>query len=101
MHINSLRKKAPMLLSLALLLAVSAFAQTSASLSGTVHDPQGGAVVGAKVILKDVGGTTQIETTTNSEGFYIFPIIQPATYTVTIEATGFKKSVKTGIVVNA
>ena len=44
MRINSLRKKAPMLLSLALLLAASAFAQTSASLSGTVHDPQGGAV---------------------------------------------------------
>src|SRR5262245_6512133 len=53
MRINSPRKKAPILLSLALLLAVSAFAQTSASLSGTVHDPQGGAVAGAKVILKD------------------------------------------------
>jgi hypothetical protein len=90
-----------MLLSLALLLTVSAFAQTSASLSGTVHDPQGGAVVGAKVMLKDVGGATQLETTTNSEGFYIFPIIQPATYAVTIEAAGFKKIIKTGIVVNA
>jgi hypothetical protein len=101
MHINTLRKKTPMLLSLALLLAVSAFAQTSASLSGIVHDPQGGAVVGAKVTLKDIGGTTQLETTTTSEGFYIFPIIQPSTYTVTIEAAGFKKSVKTGIVVNA
>src|SRR5882672_9355448 len=101
MHINLLRKKTPMLLSLALLLAVSAFAQTSASLSGTVHDPQGGAVVGAKITLKDAGGTTQLETTTNSEGFYTFPIIHPATYTVTIEATGFKKSVKSGIVVNA
>ncbi|HEY8461755.1 MAG TPA: carboxypeptidase regulatory-like domain-containing protein [Blastocatellia bacterium] len=101
MHINSLRKKTPMLFSLALLLAVSVFAQTSASLSGTIHDPQGSAVIGAKVTLKDAGGTTQLETVTNSEGFYIFPIIQPATYTVTIEATGFKKVVKTGIVVNA
>jgi hypothetical protein len=53
MCINSLRKKTSILLSLALLLAVSAFAQTSASLSGTVHDPQGGAVAGAKVTLKD------------------------------------------------
>jgi outer membrane receptor protein involved in Fe transport len=101
MRINSLRKKTPMLLSLALLLAVSAFGQTSASLSGTVHDPQGGAVAGAKVSLKDTGGTTQLDTTTNSEGFYIFPILQPGTYTVTIEASGFKKSVKSGIVVNA
>src|SRR5215470_11685563 len=101
MCINSLRKKAPILLSLALLLAVSAFAQISASLSGTVHDPQGGAVAGAKVMLKDAGGKVQLDTTTNNEGFYTFPIIQPATYTVTIEATGFKKSVKSGIVVNA
>jgi hypothetical protein len=101
MCINSLRKKAPMLLSLALLLAISAFAQTSASLSGTVHDPQGAAVVGAKVTLNDGGGKVQLETTTNAEGFYTFPIIQPATYTVTIEAAGFKKSIKSGIVVNA
>src|SRR5215470_17344244 len=101
MCINSLRKKTPMLLSLALLLALSAFAQTSASLNGTVHDTQGAAVVGAKVTLKDAGGKVQLDTTTNSEGFYTFPIIQPSTYTVTIEATGFKKSVKSGIVVNA
>jgi carboxypeptidase family protein/TonB-dependent receptor-like protein len=101
MRINSLRKKTPLLLSLALLLAASAFAQTSASLSGTVHDPQGGAVAGAKVMLKDAGGATHLDTTTNNEGFYSFPIIQPGTYTVTIEAPGFKKSVKSGIVVNA
>ncbi|MBO0725110.1 MAG: carboxypeptidase regulatory-like domain-containing protein, partial [Blastocatellia bacterium] len=101
MHINSLRKKTPIFLALALLLTVSALAQTSASLSGTVHDPQGGAVVGAKVLLKDTGGKTQLETTTNAEGFYTFPIIQPATYTVTIEAAGFKKFVQSGVVVNA
>ena len=100
MRINTLRKNTPMLLSLTLLLAVSAFAQTSASLSGTAHDPQGGAVA-AKVTLKDIGGKVQLDTTTNGEGFYTFPIIQPGTYTVTIEATGFKKSVKSGIVVNA
>src|SRR5215813_122951 len=101
MRINSLRKKTPLLLSLALLLAVSGVAQTSASLSGTVHDAQGGAVVGAKVFLKDAGGKTQLETTTNAEGFYTFPIIQPSTYTVTIEASGFKKFIQSGVVVNA
>src|SRR5215467_7407600 len=101
MRIKSLRKNTPILLSLALLLAISAFAQTSASLSGTVHDPQGGAVVGAKITLKDAGGATHLETSANNEGFYTFPIIQPGTYTVAIEATGFKKSVKSGVVVNA
>src|SRR5262245_5309743 len=101
MCINSLRKKALMLLPLALLLAISAFAQTSASLSGTVHDPQGGAVAGAKVTLKNAGGGVHLETGASNEGFYTFPIIQPGTYTVTIEAPGFKKFVKSGVVVNA
>src|SRR5262245_18227781 len=101
MRINALRKKTPLLLSLALLLAVSGVAQTSASLSGTVHDSEGGASVGAKLMLKEAGGKVQLDTTTNSEGFYTFAIIQLATYTVTIEVTGFKKSVKLGIVVNA
>src|SRR5215472_8415147 len=96
MRINSLRKKMPLLLSLALLLTVSAIAQTSASLSGTVHDPHGGAVVGAKVSLKDTGGTTQLETTTNGEGVYTLPIIRPGTDRVTIEAAGFKKAIKSG-----
>src|SRR5687767_5271798 len=101
MRIISLRKSVPMLLLLALLLAISGFAQTSASLNGTVHDPNGGAVAGAKITLKATGAATHLDTTTNSEGFYTFPIIQPGTYTVTIEAGGFKKSVKSGIVVNA
>ncbi|NOT60647.1 MAG: TonB-dependent receptor [Acidobacteria bacterium] len=81
--------------------AGAARAQTSASLSGTVQDPQGHAVAGAKVSLANTAKTTQLETTTNSEGFYTFPVIQPGNYTVTIEAAGFKKSATTGIVVNA
>src|SRR5215475_5148012 len=101
MHFNSLSKKTPILLSLALLLAVCALAQTSASLSGTVHDPQGGAVAAAKVTLKDTRLGAHLETTTNNEGFFTFPIIQPGTYIVTVEAPGFKKSVKSGVVVNA
>jgi hypothetical protein len=100
MRINSLRKKTPMLLSLALLLAVSAFAQTSASLSGIVQDPNGGVVTGAKVTVSDPTKGIQLETSTNSEGIFAFSTLQPGTYTVTVEASGFKKVVKTGIVLN-
>src|SRR5262245_54051653 len=100
MRINSLRKKMPLLLSLALLLAVSAFAQTSASLSGIVQDPNGGVVTGAKVIVSDPTKNLQLETTTNPEGTFAFSTLQPGTYTVTIEASGFKKFVKSGIVIN-
>jgi hypothetical protein len=101
MRSASILKRIIPLALLAVLFAATAFAQTSASLSGTVHDPQGNAVVGAKVSLTNTAGTTQLDTTTNSEGFYIFPVIQPGNYTVTIEAAGFKKAVKSGIVVNA
>src|SRR5262245_6916874 len=100
MRINSLRKQMPMLLSLALLMTVSAFAQTSASLSGVVHDPNGGVVNGAKVTVSDPSKGLQLETTTNSEGVFTFSTLQPGTYSVTIEATGFKKVVKSGIVLN-
>ena len=101
MRSASLFKRTIPLALLAMLFAATAFAQTSASLSGTVHDPQGNAVVGAKISLTNTAGTTQLDTTTNSEGFYTFPVIQPGNYTVTIEAPGFKKTAKSGIVVNA
>jgi len=101
MRSASLLKRIIPLALLTVLFAAAAFAQTSSSLSGTVHDPQGNAVVGAKVLLKDTGGVTQLETTTSGEGLFVFPAIQPGNYTVTIEASGFKKAVKSGIVVSA
>lgn len=98
MHINSLYKRILVLLSLALALSLTAFGQTSASLSGIVQDPNGGVVNGAKVIVSDPTKGLQLETTTNSEGIFAFSTLQPGTYTVTVEASGFKKHVKTGIV---
>ncbi|MGH9836812.1 MAG: carboxypeptidase regulatory-like domain-containing protein, partial [Blastocatellia bacterium] len=101
MRSASLFKRIIPLALLTILFAAAAFAQTSSSLSGTVHDPQGNAVTGAKVSLKDTGGITQLDTTTSGEGLFVFPAIQPGNYTVTIEAPGFKKSAKSGIVVSA
>jgi hypothetical protein len=100
MRINSLRKKTPMLLSLAMLLAVSAFAQNTGSLSGIVQDPNGGALAGAKVTVSDPSKGFQLETKTNSEGTFSFSTVPPGTYAVTIEAAGFKKTVKSGIILN-
>jgi hypothetical protein len=97
---GSFRRSIPLAV-LAMVFAATAFAQTSASLSGTVQDTKGGVIPGANVTLTNTAGTTQLETATNESGFYSFPIIQPGTYIVTIEATGFKKAVKSGIVVNA
>jgi len=83
-----------------LFLTALVFGQTSASLSGTIQDPNGNAVSGAKVTVSDPARNLQIETRAGSDGTFSFPTLQPGTYTVTVEASGFKKVVKTGIVLN-
>lgn len=87
-------------LMLSLLLAATAFGQASASLSGLVQDPQGFAIPGARVGVADPGKGQQFETLTSSEGTFSFPVLNPGTYTVTVEAPGFKKLVKSGVILN-
>ncbi len=101
-YVSSIRRTAPLCFAALLLLAsaLTAMGQTSASLSGIVQDPNGGVVNGARVTVSDPGKGLQLETTTNSEGIFAFSTLQPGTYTVTVEASGFRKVVKTGIVLN-
>jgi Carboxypeptidase regulatory-like domain/TonB-dependent Receptor Plug Domain len=82
-----------------LLLASASAAQTSATLSGAVQDPQGNAVAGAKVTVTDSTRNLQLETKSGADGTFSFTTLQPGSYAVSVEATGFKKFVKTGIVI--
>src|SRR5438445_8563841 len=60
------------------------------SILGTVTDPQGAAVVGAKITVTDQNkGTTQ-ETTTNESGNYSVTHLIPDVYSLKVEAQGFK-----------
>jgi hypothetical protein len=68
------------------------YAQTgTTSLRGTVVDRSGGAAVGAKVVLANAAQASQREARTNSTGAYEFVALQPGTYTLTVEMTGFRK----------
>ena len=60
------------------------------SIFGTVTDPQGNAVTGAKVTVTSVTKGTSVETTTNESGNFSVIHLIPDTYKVKIEATGFK-----------
>ena len=60
------------------------------SIAGTVTDPQGNAVAGAKVTVTDLTKNTTEETTTNDSGNYSVIHLIPDTYKVHIEASGFK-----------
>src|SRR5213083_1504655 len=85
---------------LVILLLPTAFAQTSATLSGTVQDQQGNVIAGAKVTVSDPTKSQRFDTTSGDAGTFSFPALQPGTYTLTVEMAGFKQLVKTGIVIN-
>src|SRR5215472_13112728 len=85
-----LKKIAFLLSVLSLLLAVTAFAQTTASIKGTVTDTSGAAVVGAKVTVTSSAIGIDRNTTTNANGDYEVPALPPGVYTVKIEQSGFQ-----------
>lgn len=86
---------------LLLLFSGSAFAQAGkGSLAGSVTDPNGAAVANAKVTVKQDMTGQVLETTSTGAGLYAFPTLDVGPYTVTVEASGFKKSSKTGLVVS-
>ncbi|MDE3168445.1 MAG: TonB-dependent receptor, partial [Acidobacteriota bacterium] len=58
---------------------------------GSVVDPGGAAITTAKVSLTDEAGGGVRSTLSNSEGAYSFAQVVPATYTISVEAPGFKR----------
>src|SRR6266550_5898787 len=83
------------------LFAASAYAQFKASIQGTVTDPQGTVVPGAKVTVTNQSTGAVRETTTSDQGFYRINELPPGSYTVTVEASGFKQTISKDIVVEA
>lgn len=74
------------------LTAGSAFGQAVyGSILGTITDPQGAAVSGAKVTVTDQRKGTSDQTTTNESGNYSMTHLIPDIYSVSVEAPGFKK----------
>jgi hypothetical protein len=84
-----------------LVTGLPALAQVSSGMiTGVVQDAQRAVVPNAKVVLlNQAQGTVVREVTTNVEGQFVFTPVLPGTYTVTVEASGFKKSTMTDIVV--
>src|SRR5258708_39660844 len=60
------------------------------SISGSVTDPQGNAVAGAKVTVTNISKGTTAEATTNESGNYSVTHLIPDSYKIHVEAAGFK-----------
>jgi hypothetical protein len=71
------------------------------SIIGTVTDPQGNAVVNAKVTVTSVTKSFTYDTTTNESGNYSVTHLIPDTYKVHTEAPGFQVSEIPSVIVNA
>jgi hypothetical protein len=80
----------------------STFAQTfSASISGTVTDPSGAVVAGAKLQLRNTATQDVRLDSSASDGSYRFTNLLPGTYEISAAAAGFKNFVRTGMILAA
>ncbi len=65
---------------------------STGSIQGTVTDPSGAVVNGAKISITDIATGQAMKTTTNSSGLYTSGALIPDKYSVKVEAGGFKTS---------
>ena len=93
---------------LGLCLALSSFfvapacaQQITADVVGTVTDPSGGAVPGAKVTVENAGTGQKRTAETNTSGEYSVTLLPIGRYVVRIEAQGFKTFAEAGILLSS
>lgn len=67
-----------------------AWGQATTSLRGTVTDPDGNAVVSAKLVVANAESKTERTVNTGAQGEYQFLLIPPGTYTLSVTAPGFR-----------
>ncbi len=93
--------RARIILVFVLLAAVSLSAQTfRGTILGTVTDPSGAVVSGAKVTVKNAGTGLERSTETSADGSYALPELPIGTYTVTVVLNGFQTFEATGVTVD-
>jgi Carboxypeptidase regulatory-like domain len=90
------------LLALTILLSSGAWAQLRivGAVSGTVSDPTGAVVAGAKITLKDAQTGITKEAASTNGGTFLFPDLAVGSYVVTVSAAGFKTATLTNISVS-
>src|ERR1700722_14773680 len=93
---NRFRMASAFLLAVILCMVPTAWSQSNEGrILGTVRDSSGAVVVAAKITVTNVDTNVVHSLVSNSSGDYLVPNLEPGLYTVSVEATGFKKSTTT------
>jgi len=78
---------------LVLFAARGVWGQANAGVTGTVTDASGAVITDASVTVTNEATSVSSRTTTSSSGTYSVTGLIPGAYTITVEKTGFKKSI--------
>src|SRR5689334_18503789 len=88
----------PLIICLLLLSAVRLNAQaTAGSISGTVTDARQAVVPNAEVRITNEATAVSRTVKTDETGHFVFTNMAPATYELTVSASGFKAAVQRGL----
>ena len=83
----------------ALATGISVAQEYRGRVQGNVSDPSHAAVADAKVSLKNINTGIESSRQTDSTGHYLFDFVQPGTYSVSVETSGFQKFVQENVTV--
>ena len=88
---NHLSKAIPTAAMAIAVLAFTALGQNNkGTIVGTVTDPNAAVVKDAKVTATNLATNAKHEATTNDDGAYTIPALEPGNYSITVEAQGFQ-----------
>ncbi|HYE76144.1 MAG TPA: carboxypeptidase-like regulatory domain-containing protein, partial [Blastocatellia bacterium] len=73
-------------------------AQTAATIVGDITDSNGAAAPSVTVKIINEGTKIERQVQTNEAGQYRVTPLNPGTYTIQVEAAGFKREVRSGVV---
>jgi hypothetical protein len=91
---NCRRWRGLALIAVLMVLQSASFSQdASGRIVGTVTDPQGGVIVGAKVAITNIDTQVSREAVTDKDGYFQVLSLPLGTYQMTVEQQGFKKAV--------
>ncbi len=88
------------LLALAFLPASLSAQESRGAITGRVKDTQNAVIAGARVAVTNTATNETRRVVTNDTGYYEVNFLEPSIYSVAVEASGFKKLLRSGLTVN-